>query len=146
LPVKKTSITMERLGTDFNATGSVMSKRELEELRRKKGECVRCGQKCFQKKLFKMIPITDHGKVLNGRCLGCNPLPGDGDASGVLPAVSRPATMQDLQRFNRSQNNLVLPPNTANTAIHLDRCWSTNSPPFGWVNTLFHRKAECWSS
>jgi hypothetical protein len=30
--------------------------------------------------------------------------------------------------------------------IHLDRCWSTNSPPFGWVNTLFHRKAECWSS
>jgi large subunit ribosomal protein L7/L12 len=29
--------------------------------------------------------------------------------------------------------------------VHLDRCWSTNSPPFGWVNTLFHRKAECWS-
>jgi hypothetical protein len=35
---------------------------------------------------------------------------------------------------------------TAGDDIHLDRCWSTNSPPFGWVNTLFHRKAECWSS
>jgi two-component system chemotaxis response regulator CheV len=34
----------------------------------------------------------------------------------------------------------------ASDDIHLDRCWSTNSPPFGWVNTLFHRKAECWSS
>jgi hypothetical protein len=29
----------------------------------------------------------------------------------------------------------------ASDDIHLDRCWSTNSPPFGWVNTLFHRKA-----
>ena len=65
---------MEQLGIDFNATGSVMSKAQLEEQRRKRGECLTCGRKCFQKKLFKMIPITDHGRVLDGRCLNCNPL------------------------------------------------------------------------
>jgi Armadillo-like len=94
---------MEQLGTDFNATGSVMSRAELEEQRRKRGECISCGRKCFQKKLFKMIPITDHGRVLNGRCLNCNPLDA---ADGALPAVSRPATQADLARFTRSQNNL----------------------------------------
>lgn len=94
---------MEQLGTDFNATGSVMSRAELEEQRRKRGECITCGRKCFVKKLFKMIPITDHGRVLNGRCLNCHPL----DATdGALPAVSRPATEADLARFTRSQNNL----------------------------------------
>jgi Armadillo-like len=94
---------MEQLGTDFDATGSVMSRAELEEQRRKRGECITCGRKCFQKKLFKMIPITDHGRVLNGRCLNCNPLDA---ADGALPAVSRPATQADLARFTRSQNNL----------------------------------------
>jgi hypothetical protein len=95
---------MEQLGIDFNATGSVMSKSELEELRRKRGECTTCGRKCFQKRLFKMIPITDHGKVLNGRCLNCKPL--DATESGLIPAVSRPATQEDLARFSRSQSNL----------------------------------------
>lgn len=94
---------MEHYGSDFNATGSVMSRAELEDQRRKRGECVRCGQKCFQKKLFKMIPITEHGKVENGRCLNCNPLDA---ASGAIPAVSRPATEADLQRFSRTQNVL----------------------------------------
>ena len=94
---------MEQLGTDFNATGSVMSRAELEEQRRKRGECVTCGRKCFQKKIFKMIPITDHGRVLNGRCLNCHPLDVN---DGALPAVSRPATKADLARFTRSQNNL----------------------------------------
>jgi len=28
--------------------------------------------------------------------------------------------------------------------IHLGRCWSNDSPL--WVNTIFHRNAECWSS
>lgn len=94
---------MEHYGSDFNATGSVMSRAELEDQRRKRGECVRCGQKCYQKKLFKMIPITEHGKVENGRCLNCHPL----DASaGAIPAVSRPATQADLQRFSRTQNVL----------------------------------------
>jgi hypothetical protein len=95
---------MEQLGIDFNATGSVMSKAELEELRRKRGECITCGRKCFQKRLFKMIPITDHGRVLNGRCLNCKPL--DANEGGLIPAVSRPATAEDLARFSRSQSNL----------------------------------------
>ncbi|CAB9512605.1 expressed unknown protein [Seminavis robusta] len=97
---------MEQLGIDFNATGSVMSKTELEELRRKRGECITCGRKCFQKRLFKMIPITDHGRVLNGRCLNCKPL--DATENGLIPAVSRPATKEDLARFSRSQSNLGL--------------------------------------
>lgn len=96
---------MEQLGNEFNATGSVMSKAELEESRRKRGECVTCGRKCYQKKLFKMIPITDHGRVLNGRCLNCKPLEAK---EGVLPAVARPATVEDLQRFTRSQSNLAI--------------------------------------
>eukprot|EP00566_Odontella_aurita_P031006 CAMPEP_0113563630 /NCGR_PEP_ID=MMETSP0015_2-20120614/21174_1 /TAXON_ID=2838 /ORGANISM="Odontella" /LENGTH=62 /DNA_ID=CAMNT_0000465629 /DNA_START=589 /DNA_END=773 /DNA_ORIENTATION=+ /assembly_acc=CAM_ASM_000160 len=62
-----------------------MTRRELEEQRRKRGECLTCGRKCFQKKLFKMVPMTDHGKVLEGRCLNCKPL--DIASSGtVLPA------------------------------------------------------------
>ena len=100
---------MEQVGTDFNTTGSVMNRSELEELRRKRGECVKCGQKCFRKKLFKMIPIDDHGKVLNGRCLNCNPLNTDESKDGGgIPAVSRPATREDLARFSRSQSNLQL--------------------------------------
>jgi len=83
-----------------------MSKSELEELRRKRGECITCGRKCFQKKLFKMIPITDHGRVLNGRCLNCKPLDAGENEGGLIPAVSRPATKEDLARFNRSQSNL----------------------------------------
>lgn len=99
---------MEQLGIDFNATGSVMSKTELEELRRKRGECINCGRKCFQKRLFKMIPITDHGRVLNGRCLNCKPLDATENEGGLIPAVSRPATQEDLARFSRSQSNLGL--------------------------------------
>jgi len=90
---------MEQLGIDFNATGSVMSKAQLEEQRRKRGECLTCGRKCFQKKLFKMIPITDHGRVLDGRCLNCDPLDA-ATTQDVLPAVARPATHDDMQRFS----------------------------------------------
>ncbi len=64
----------DRIGIDFSSSGSVMSTQQLQEQRRKRGECLTCGQKCYQKKLFKAIPITIHGQVLNGRCLKCNPL------------------------------------------------------------------------
>lgn len=104
--------TMDQLGTDFHATGSVMTPAQLHEYRSKRGECVTCGRKCFQKKVLRMIPITDHGRVLKGRCLNCNPLD-SGDASkqadgGIIPAVSRRATREDLLRFTRSQSNLAL--------------------------------------
>ena len=96
---------MERLGADLNATGSVMTRSELEEQRRKRGECLTCGRKCFNKKLFKMVPITDHGRVLEGRCLNCRPLEVNSQQT-VLPAETRPATRAELERFNRSQRNL----------------------------------------
>lgn len=66
---------MDYIGSDFNSTGSVIPKSELTAARLKRGECPTCGRKCYKKKLFKMIPIDDEdGKVLNGRCLYCNPL------------------------------------------------------------------------
>jgi len=99
---------MDRFGNDFDsATGSVMSRAQLEDQRRKRGECVTCGRKCFQKKLFKAIPITDHGRVLNGRCLNCHPLTAaDGDKDTAIPAVSKRATTEDLERFSLTQSNL----------------------------------------
>jgi len=99
---------MDQLGTDFHATGSVMTPAQLQEYRLKRGECVTCGRKCFQKKLFKMTPLTDHGKVLKGRCLNCHPLDGSSGPGGdVLPAVSRRATREDLAKFSKSQSNLA---------------------------------------
>eukprot|EP00977_Amphora_coffeiformis_P010248 scaffold2383_cov161-Amphora_coffeaeformis.AAC.4 len=98
---------MEQLGTDFNATGSVMTPAQRQEQRRKRGECVTCGEKCFQKRLFKMVPITVHGKVLNGRCLNCRPLDtSEMSAGAAIPAVSRPTTEEDLQRFRLKQEQL----------------------------------------
>ena len=95
----------DHIGIDFSSSGSVMTTKQLEEQRRKRGECLTCGQKCFQKKLFKSIPLTVHGQVLNGRCLKCNPLDVKSDKQ-VLPAVSRPATRQDMERFQRSRSSL----------------------------------------
>lgn len=46
----------------------------FSEMRRRRGECVSCGRRCFRRKLFKLIPITQEGRVLNGRCLRCKPL------------------------------------------------------------------------
>jgi len=95
----------DRIGIDFSSSGSVMNKKQLEEQRRKRGECLTCGQKCFQKKLFKMVPLTMHGTVQEGRCLKCKPL--DVTSSDtILPAMSRPATRQDMKRFGSSQSQL----------------------------------------
>jgi hypothetical protein len=96
---------MNQLGTDFNSTGSVMTPAQRREQRRKRGECATCGQKCFQKRLFKMTPITDHGKVLDGRCLSCRPLEST-DTGDAIPAVSRPATAAELQKFTMIQKQL----------------------------------------
>lgn len=41
--------------------------------RRKRGYCQTCGRKCFERKQFKMIPITSPARVLKGRCLNCKP-------------------------------------------------------------------------
>mmetsp|Transcript_3901 Transcript_3901/g.10209 ORF Transcript_3901/g.10209 Transcript_3901/m.10209 type:complete len:922 (+) Transcript_3901:109-2874(+) len=66
---------MDYIGSDFSRTGSVIPKSELTAARLKRGECVTCGRKCYKKKLFKMVPIdNEEGKIVNGRCLHCNPL------------------------------------------------------------------------
>lgn len=64
---------MDTFGNDLSYGGQVLSKSELISRRERNGECVKCGQKCFNKKLFKMVPITIPGVVLEGRCLTCNP-------------------------------------------------------------------------
>ncbi len=85
---------------EMSATGVVLSNSEMKERRLKRGECVTCGIKCFKKTLFKSIPISDHGKVLNGRCLQCRPL--DVHEMTVLPAQVEIASEKDLRRANNS--------------------------------------------
>jgi len=59
---------------ELSEAGSVLSKTEMRERRKKRGKCESCGTKCFEKHLFKTIPITITDKVLDGRCLRCYPL------------------------------------------------------------------------
>ena len=60
---------MANLGGDMNDIGKNAS--QLKELRRQRGECVHCGQKCFKKTMFKATPLSIPGKVQEGRCLRC---------------------------------------------------------------------------
>ncbi|GKY96904.1 hypothetical protein MPSEU_000649300 [Mayamaea pseudoterrestris] len=98
---------MDQVGTDFAASGSVLSRQELENQRRKRGECVTCGRKCFQKKLFKLIPITEEDRVLEGRCLKCKPIDNKDQQNKPMAAV-KPTTREDMARFAKSQSNLHL--------------------------------------
>jgi hypothetical protein len=113
---------------EFDKTGSVLTKEEVTAIRKKKGECVTCGRKCFKKKMFKMIPLDEPGLVDNGRCLKCQP-----SISGVVPAspgnnqFSQPKTANVVRsmiqtsmpsRMNGAMNNVAasLPP-TLNGAM-----------------------------
>jgi len=79
---------MDNMGADFDGSGSVMTPEELTAMRKRKGECVTCGRKCFKKKLFKFIPLTEPGLVDNGVCLRCtNP----GGTGGSAPGRPRSA-------------------------------------------------------
>ncbi|KAL7442713.1 hypothetical protein ACHAXM_009155 [Skeletonema potamos] len=60
---------MANLGGDMDHVGKSAS--QLKELRKQRGECVYCGQKCFQKTMFKTIPLSIPNKVHEGRCLRC---------------------------------------------------------------------------
>mmetsp|Transcript_29896 Transcript_29896/g.45304 ORF Transcript_29896/g.45304 Transcript_29896/m.45304 type:complete len:793 (+) Transcript_29896:257-2635(+) len=119
-----------QIGIDFSSSGSVMNKRQLEEQRRKRGECLTCGEKCFQKKLFKLIPLTVDGVVLDGRCLKCKPLDATNASENlVLPAASRPATREDLQRFKSMQLSM--------RDVGRDRSQRTHHPkPRNHANTI----------
>lgn len=70
---------------EFDSKGVVLSNSEMRQQRRKRGECERCGNKCFKKTLFKSIPITDDGNVLNGRCLRCYPIEDETSGENIPP-------------------------------------------------------------
>ncbi len=96
---------------EMSETGVVLSNNQMRERRLKRGECVTCGTKCFKKTLFKSTPITEDGKVLNGRCLICHPL--DFTEMTFIPVTAQVeiASSKDLHRANRSIGSL-------NTSIH----------------------------
>jgi len=68
----RTAQAMAQLGGDITNVGADATK--LKEQRKMRGECETCGQKCFQKTMFKTTPMTLPNKVYEGRCLKCNPM------------------------------------------------------------------------
>ena len=62
---------MANLGGDV---ASGMSHEELRQGRKLRGECEDCGQKLFQKTMFKTVPLNVPNKVEEGRCLLCAPI------------------------------------------------------------------------
>ena len=60
---------MAMLGGDV-ASGK--TKEEVIEGRRLRGECLSCGQRCYQKTLFKTVPLNIPSKVKEGVCLNCS--------------------------------------------------------------------------
>ncbi len=89
---------------EMSETGVVLSNNQMRERRLKRGECVTCGMKCFKKTLFKSTPITEDGKVLNGRCLICRPLDATEIQTASIPVTAQVeiASSKDLHRANKS--------------------------------------------
>ena len=74
--VMRASVTarqMATMGGDL-VSGVGADAKTIREQRKIRGECLMCGQKCFDKKLFKKTPLTIPHKVFEGRCLKCNPM------------------------------------------------------------------------
>jgi len=67
-----TAAQMAQLGGDIVNVGADAQK--LKDKRRLKGECETCGQKCFNKTMFKTTPISIPHLVHEGKCLKCNPM------------------------------------------------------------------------
>lgn len=65
-----TARTMAQLGGDSLGADT----KKIREQRKLKGECEDCGQRCFQKTMFKSTPLTIPNVVYEGRCLKCNPM------------------------------------------------------------------------
>ncbi|KAL7485507.1 hypothetical protein ACHAW6_011104 [Cyclotella cf. meneghiniana] len=68
-----TTRQMATLGGDI-VSGVGADKKTLREQRKLRGECVDCGQKCFEKRIFKSTPLTIPQLVFEGRCLKCRPM------------------------------------------------------------------------
>lgn len=97
---------MDQLGMNFTADGSTMSRKEVEKHREKKGECVTCGQKLYERKMFQKVPLTINGLVLSGRCLNCRPVSTKNlGANVVIPAAARTATSSDMRKIEQQRQN-----------------------------------------
>jgi hypothetical protein len=68
-----TARQMATLGGDI-VSGVGADAKTLREQRKMRGECPDCGQKCFEKSIFKTKPLTIPHKVFEGRCLKCRPM------------------------------------------------------------------------
>lgn len=73
LKASMTARQMATMGGDL-VSGIGADANTLREQRKIRGECLTCGQKCFEKRLFKTTPLTIPHKVFEGRCLKCNPM------------------------------------------------------------------------
>lgn len=69
----KTARQMATLGGDI-VSGVGEDAKQLQEMRKMRGECPDCGQKCFDKRMFKSTPLTIPNVVYEGRCLKCRPM------------------------------------------------------------------------
>eukprot|EP01082_Thalassiosira_pseudonana_P015466 g14528.t2 g14528 g14528.t1 contig9:2053177-2056627(-) len=75
-PSLRASVTarqMATLGGDI-ISGVGADAKSMREQRKMKGECEDCGQKCFEKRMFKSTPLTIPNVVHEGRCLKCHPM------------------------------------------------------------------------
>eukprot|EP00592_Proboscia_alata_P017183 CAMPEP_0194396638 /NCGR_PEP_ID=MMETSP0174-20130528/125101_1 /TAXON_ID=216777 /ORGANISM="Proboscia alata, Strain PI-D3" /LENGTH=789 /DNA_ID=CAMNT_0039192729 /DNA_START=614 /DNA_END=2984 /DNA_ORIENTATION=+ len=88
--------SMDMNGMNFNPDGRIMDTNELIRRRKKKGECVTCGNQTHQKHMFKLIPITNH-EVLAGRCLLCHPQPSE-HGHGHNHQSSRQGSSRQVQK------------------------------------------------
>ncbi|EED87434.1 predicted protein [Thalassiosira pseudonana CCMP1335] len=70
---RSVALQMASLGADV-ATGVGSTANQMKELRKMRGECEHCGQKCFEKRMFKTTPLTIPNAVFEGRCLKCKPM------------------------------------------------------------------------
>lgn len=95
---------MDYLGSDIGAGGRVLSKEEVIEQRERAGKCITCGTKCFEKTFFKKVALTIPGKVLNGRCLHCQPQ--DPSKDEIIEASCAPAgTTNSYDAYVASNNH-----------------------------------------
>lgn len=128
---------------ELSKTGVVLSNTQMRERRLRRGECVTCGIKLFKKTLFKSIPISLDGKVLNGRCLSCKPLEGDEliQEGLVLTAEVEIASEKDLRRAHSSiLSNSKRP--TISTSTHSLSCYEMRMPTQSTLNTNDRSKSD----
>jgi len=78
---------------ELSEAGSVLSRTEMRDRRKKRGKCETCGTKCFEKHLFKTIPITVENEVFEGRCLRCYPL-----SSSSRDDLKRSQSMRSMKK------------------------------------------------